>query len=203
MTRIKLCGLSKESDILAANKLMPDYIGFVFWKKSSRYVTEEKAGKLKELLDPGIKATGVFVDEDEGYVASLLRRGIIDIAQLHGSEDDDYIKMLKLDSGKPVIKAFRIGNTGDVVKAAESIADHILLDSGAGGGKVLDRDLIRNVGRPYFLAGGLTPENVGGAVRELDPWAVDVSSGIETDGRKDEEKMRRFMEAVKNVKRGA
>lgn len=200
MTRIKLCGLSRPWDIEAANRLKPEYIGFVFAKKSRRYVTPERAEELKRLLAPGIKAVGVFVNEMPETAAGLLNRGIIDIAQLHGDEGEDYINRLRLIADKPIIKAFRIETAGDILYAEQSTADYILFDSGAGTGTVFDWKLIQDVRRPYFLAGGLLPDNVENAVNRLRPYAVDVSSGIETDGAKDETKMAAFVAAVR--KRG-
>ena len=197
MTGIKLCGLSRPCDIEAANALLPEYIGFVFAEKSRRRVTFEQAAELKKLLDPGIKAVGVFVNERPETVAQLLNADIIDLAQLHGDEDGEYIKRLRALSPKPIIQAFRISGTEDLLYAAGSSADYVLLDSGAGTGTAFDWDIIRNIDRPYFLAGGLDPKNVGKAVRTLHPYAVDVSSGIETGGLKDREKMAEFTAAVR------
>ena len=154
MTNIKLCGLSRPQDIQAANRLKPDFIGFVFAPKSKRYVSPQKAEELKALLDPGIRAVGVFVNEPLETVAQLLDRGVIDLAQLHGGEDEDYVRALKSRTGKPVIRAFRVATAEDVRQAEESCADCILLDSGAGTGTVFDWDLLRAARRPYFLAGG-------------------------------------------------
>ena len=197
MTKIKFCGLTRLSDIEAANKLKPEYIGFVFWPRSKRLVTRGQAAELKAALDPAIKAVGVFVDEDLSVVKSLLDDGIIDIAQLHGNEDEDYINELKNKSGKQVIKAFKIRSEEDLKLAEESSADMVLLDSGMGTGKTFDWDLIGSVSRPYFLAGGLGVDNAEEAVRKLHPYALDVSSGIETDGVKDEVKMAAFANAVR------
>lgn len=197
MTKIKFCGLTRTGDIEAANELKPDYIGFVFWPKSKRAVTAGEAKILKSKLDPSIKAVGVFVDEDIEVVKSLLDGGIIDIAQLHGHEDEDYINGLKKASGKPVIKAFRIRSEEDIRKAEASPADLVLLDAGMGDGVTFDWSLIKNTGRPYFLAGGLDPDNAADAVRTLHPYALDVSSGIETDGLKDTNKMAAFAASVR------
>lgn len=198
MTRIKLCGLSRPCDIEAANQLKPDYIGFVFAPKSKRYVSAEKASELKALLSPEIKAVGVFVREDPETVARLLSTGIIDIAQLHGGEDEEYIRCLRKLTDKPVIQAFRIDGDEDIAAAQASSADLVLLDSGSGGtGTVFNWELIKHLQRPYFLAGGLGPGNVKEAVQALRPYAVDVSSGIETDGVKDRAKMEQFVAAVK------
>ena len=197
MTKVKLCGLRREEDIEAANELRPDYIGFVFAEKSRRAVTRETAARLKSLLSPGIPAVGVFVNAQPETVAYLLEDGIIDLAQLHGQEDADYIARLRALTDRPVIQAFRVRTAEDAKRAEESPADYILLDAGAGDGKTFEWELAGGVWRPYFLAGGLTPENAGDAVARLNPFALDVSSGIETDGWKDPEKMRAFMRAVK------
>ena len=200
MTKIKLCGLKRPQDIQAANELLPAYIGFVFAPKSRRYVHPDRAEELRRMLNPGIIPVGVFVNETPETVAALLDRGIIDIAQLHGKEDAAYIRRLRQLTQKPLIQAFRIDTPADVAAAQASTADYVLLDSGAGGtGTCFDWSLLQDIQRPYFLAGGLTPENVGGAVATLHPYAVDVSSGIETDGAKDKEKMTQFVRAVRGV----
>ena len=200
MTKIKLCGLSRPCDIDVANELMPEYIGFVFAPKSRRYVSPQRARELRARLRPGITPVGVFAQEDPAAIAELLRRGIIDIAQLHGGEDEDYIRALRALTDRPILKAFRIDGEGDVLAAQNSSADCVLLDSGSGGtGTAFDWNLIRRIERPYFLAGGLGPENIGGAVARLHPYAVDVSSGIETGGLKDAEKMRAFVRIVRST----
>lgn len=234
MTKVKFCGLRRPEDIEAVNELGVDYAGFVFAKKSKRFVDPETARKLKNMLDPGITAVGVFVDESPEVVAGLVNEGTIDVPQLHGSEDDAYIARLRellkpLKRNDPdadtkrsdgeegrksekttpepcgtgvmrgqIIKAFKIASEEDVRRAAKSTADMILLDSGAGSGKEFDWTLIGSVGRPFFLAGGLDAGNARKAIEELEPYALDVSSGIETDGFKDKEKMTLFM---KNINR--
>ena len=197
MARIKFCGLTRKCDIEAVNELGPEYIGFVFWPRSKRVVTREQASELKAMLDPSIKAVGVFVDEDIEVVKSLLNDDIIDIAQLHGNEDETYINDLKMSTGKPVIKAFKIRSEDDGRQAEESPADMVLLDSGMGTGKTFNWEIIKGVKRPFFLAGGLAPDNAAEAIRELHPYALDVSSGIETEGIKDTKKMTDFYEAVR------
>ena len=197
MTNIKLCGLSRPCDIEAANELKPDYIGFVFASKSKRYVTYEKAAELKRRLSPEIRAVGVFVNEYPQNVAKLLESGIIDMAQLHGDEDEAYITQLRLLTDKPIIQAFRIKTAEDIKNAEQSTAEYILLDSGAGTGRVFDWGLVKSIRRPYFLAGGLDAGNAADAVKVLHPFAVDVSSGIETAGVKDKTKMAAFVAAVR------
>lgn len=197
MTKIKLCGLSRPCDIEIANQLKPDYIGFVFAPKSKRYVTPETAGKLKKLLNPAIQAVGVFTDADLCLISSLLSQNIIDIVQLHGKEKEDTIKELRLLTKKPVIRAYQIQTQADIEQAKQSIADYILLDAGAGTGTTFDWRLIQNIQRPYFLAGGLTPQNAATAIQHLTPYALDVSSGIESNGNKDPDKMAAFVAAVR------
>ena len=201
MTKIKLCGLSRACDIEEANLLRPDYIGFVFAKKSSRCVPPEQACELKKMLRPEIRAVGVFVNETPESVAALLNSGVIDLAQLHGSEDTEYIRRLRELTDGPLIQAFRISLKEDLSQAAASTADEILLDAGAGTGTVFDWSLLRNMERRYYLAGGLNPENVREAIRDLHPYGVDVSSGIETDARKDRTKMAAFVAAVREEDR--
>ena len=198
MTKIKLCGLSRPCDIDAVNALLPDYIGFVFAKKSRRYVAPEKAKALREALNPAIKAVGVFVREEPEIVAGLLNEGVIGLAQLHGGEDEAYIARLRTLTDRPLIQAFRVEAPADLDRARASSADCILLDNGAGGtGAAFDWSLLAGFDRPYFLAGGLGPENVAEAVAALRPFAVDVSSGIETDGYKDISKMKAFVMAAR------
>ena len=181
MTKIKLCGLSRIEEIEAANELKPEYIGFVFAPKSRRYVAPETAAELKKQLSGEIQAAGVFVNESVEKIAELLNDHIIDIAQLHGDEDEDYIKRLRQLTGKPIIKAFQVKSEKEIADARQCSADYILLDSGAGTGTVFDWNILKKIDRPYFLAGGLSAGNVGKAVKELHPFAVDVSSGIETE----------------------
>ena len=197
-TKIKFCGLRTTEDVEYANELRPDYVGFVFARNSRRMVKERQAELLKSALEPGIIKVGVFVREDPERIANLLHHGTIDYVQLHGGEDSEYIRRLRELTEHPLIQAFRIDGPEDLKKAETSVADHILLDSGAGGtGTVFNWELLKGFQRPYFLAGGLTPENVEEAIRTLHPFAVDVSSGIETDGRKDPAKMELFVRAAR------
>ena len=197
MTKIKLCGLSRIEDIEAANTLKPDFIGFVFAAKSKRRVSHLKAAELKSKLNPGTKAVGVFLDDDLDTVGALMNLGIVDMVQLHGSEDEEYIAKLRAITDKPIIKAFIINNENDVRRAEESSADYILLDGGKGEGRAFNWKLLEKINRPYFLAGGLNANNAAAAVADLHPFAVDVSTGIETDGVKDKEKMTAFVAAVR------
>lgn len=192
MVKVKFCGLKRPCDIVWANELHPDYAGFVF-AGTKRRVSDELAAELRRELDPSIPAVGVFVDDEPQHMASLVKKGVIQLVQLHGQEDEAFVQQIQTDLGVPVIKAFSIANQDDVTRALESRADYILLDQGKGGtGKVFDWSLLKGIGRPYFLAGGLTPQNAAQAAA-LQPYALDVSSGIETDGVKDREKITLFM----------
>lgn len=199
-TRIKLCGMMRPADIETANALVPDMIGFVFAKKSRRAVTPEQAAALKAALNGKIRAVGVFVDAAPERIADLFDAGVIDAAQLHGSESAETVARLRRLTGGncPVIQAVAMRTEADTARAASSPADLVLLDAKGGGtGTAFNWELAKRVSRPYLLAGGLSPENIGEALETLSPWGVDVSSGIETDGRKDSGKMRDFVEQVR------
>ena len=198
MTRIKFCGLSCFQDIEIANTLLPDYIGFVFVPQSRRYVTPEMAEKLKARLSPRIQAAGVFLNDEPEIMAELANQNIIHMIQLHGQETEQTIKTLRSLTSAPIIQAFTMQTSDDINRAEASSADLILLDSGAGTGTVFNWSLIRRrIKRPFFLAGGLNPENVSEAIQTLSPYGVDVSSGIEINGKKDRHKMEAFTASVR------
>lgn len=199
--KIKICGLSRTEDIACVNRLLPDYIGFVFWPKSRRAVTREQAAQLRSLLSPLIQAVGVFVDAPVEEIAGLLEDGIIDIAQLHGEETEADIRYLQETTGKPVIKAVKVRERSDVEAWLSSGADYLLFDSGMGSGKAFDRSLLGEITRAYFLAGGLGPDNLEPVLAQGGPYGVDLSSSVETDGYKDPEKMRRVVELVRQYDR--
>lgn len=202
MTKVKLCGLTRPADIAFANAVRPDFIGFVFAEKSRRYVSPETARLLRMRLIDGVGAVGVFVNSPVETVAALLNDGAIDLAQLHGEEDEYYIAELRKYTRKPLIQAFRVTSVADIERAKTSPADYILLDNGAGTGERFDWSILKAVGRPFFLAGGLDCENVQTALSEVCPSAVDVSSGVETGGKKDLKKMIAFVQAVRKFDAG-
>lgn len=204
MTKIKICGLSRPCDIDYANALSGDldYIGYVFWEKSRRNVTAGQAAGLTEKLDSSITPVGVFVDADCGFVAELLREGIIRAAQLHGHEDEEYVKRLREQTDAPVIKAFKVRSREDVEAANCFPSDYVLLDNGYGTGEVFDWSYAAEASRPFFLAGGMDEDTVRKVIRTMHPYGVDVSSGVETDGYKDYEKMKAFVKAVRNIELG-
>lgn len=193
--KIKFCGLFREEDIEYVNKLNPDYIGFVF-AKSKREITKEKAIGLKNKLKSNIKVVGVFVDEDIEKIIDLLSNGVIDIAQLHGNEREEDIKNIKNKSKKQVIKAIRVTTSEDIESWKNSCADFLLLDNGQGTGKTFDWNNIKNLNRPFFLAGGLSIDNIKEAIEKVSPMAIDISSGIESNGVKDYEKMKEVMKIL-------
>lgn len=201
MTKIKVCGLSRERDIDAVNRCRPDYVGFVM-AESRRRVSPEMAERLKARLDPGIKAVGVFVNEDIHLIADLYMADIIDTVQLHGDEDTDYICTLKRAIPAPVIKAIRVNSRQQIYEAQGMPADLLLLDTYnqekyGGSGQSFDWSLIPVLSKRFFLAGGLNISNIGAAIQAVSPCAVDISSGVETDGLKDEDKIREIITMIR------
>lgn len=197
-TRIKCCGMFRAQDVVAVNAARPDYCGFVVNVPSShRSVSIEQLRKLRALLAPGIVAVGVFVDEDVHTIAGLCTSGVLDMVQLHGAEDESYMAALRELTETPIIKAFKVRTSADIQVANESSADYVLLDGGAGDGKPFDWGLLGLAQRPYFLAGGLTPETIPQAIATCAPFAVDISSGIETNKVKDADKIRAAVAAVR------
>lgn len=198
MVKIKICGLKRMEDIEIVNKYKPDYIGFVF-ADSKRKVSYNLARKIKQNLDPSIKSVGVFVDADIDEILNLYNDGIIDFAQLHGRESEDYIKKLRQKSNchLKIINSIEMSDKTDLLKYDNSMADYLLLDSGKGSGKTFDWQLIRNdLKKEFFLAGGLNTDNISLAIKDVNPFAVDLSSSLETDGYKDEIKIKKLMEAI-------
>lgn len=197
--KIKICGLSRPADIDAVNAYRPDYAGFIIdFPKSHRNCTPEQVRVLRQRLSRAIPAVGVTVGRPMEQVAALLESGTIDIAQLHGQEDDAYIRALKARTGKPVWKAFRVRTADDLAAARASSADLVLLDNGYGTGEPFDWTLVRDIGRPFLLAGGLRADNLRDAAK-MQPYAMDISSGAETDKVKDPEKIRALIEIVRSL----
>ena len=189
MTKIKICGLRRLKDIEIINEVKPEFAGFVF-ARSPRQVDEKLSFQLREKMDPAVKAVGVFVNEPVWRVAAIGRAGIIQMIQLHGDEDASYIEEIRMKAaGIPIIKAVRVRSADDILKAAELYG---------GSGISFDKKFIPEMNKPYFLAGGLTEENVKENIRICHPFAVDTSSAMETDGIKDADKIRKFVERVRN-----
>ena len=204
MTQVKICGLTRQEDIGAVNGYLPDFIGFVFAPGSRRQVTIAQARLLKKQLDTRIKAVGVFTDETVPNITLLCKAKIIDMVQLHGDETADFIQALKEKTSSPVIKAVRVRGREQILQAEKFPCDFLLLDTYregeyGGSGATFDHALIPALQKPFFLAGGLHENNIEQAVLSSRPFAVDVSSGAETDGFKDERKIRKIIEIIKNI----
>jgi len=200
MSKVKICGLSREEDIIAVNHALPDFIGFVF-APSRRRVDIATAAMMKAKLDPRIKTVGVFVNEEVSAVTEIYQNGIIDMAQLHGDEDDGYIKRLKDTCGCPVIKAVGVD---DALPSLPVGLDYVLFDTlseqRGGTGKTFAWSVLQAYSRPsFFLSGGLSIENVAAAIHRLAPFCVDVSSGVETGGTKDADKIEKFVCLVRGI----
>ncbi len=186
MTKIKICGLFRECDIDYVNEAKPDYAGFILnYPKSHRNVPPGTAQELRSRLLPEIKAVGVFVNQPEETVIKTAQFVGLDIIQLHGNEDNDYIDRLKERINIPIWKAFKVKTEAALTEALQSAADEIILDNGYGTGESFDWSMVKSFNRPFLLAGGLTPENIPEAVRTLKPFALDISSGVETQKVKD------------------
>ena len=200
--KLKFCGLTRIEDIEAANETRPDYIGFVF-ADSRRHVSDLDAARLKEHLDPEIKAVGVFVNDEPEHIAALVKDEVIDLIQLHGDENEHYIKKLRRLTNAPIIYAVRVETHRDIEEADRLPVDYLLLDTYVkhaygGSGKTFDWSLIGETSHPYFLAGGLNDENITRAA-QTGAYALDLSSGIETDDNKDIDTMRRVAALVKGA----
>lgn len=203
MTKIKICGLYRPCDVDYVNEARPDYCGFIIdFPKSHRNVSPDQARELVRNLDPAVTPVGVFVDRPAEEVAALLNDGTVAAAQLHGGEDESYLAALRaLTGGKPVWKAFQVRATADLAAANSSSADQIILDNGYGTGTCFNWSLAGGAARPFFLAGGLNPANLAEAVAQIDPYGVDLSSGVETDRRKDRQKILAAVAAVRETER--
>jgi phosphoribosylanthranilate isomerase len=195
--KIKICGLFREEDVDYVNETMPDFAGFVF-AESRRKISPEKAYQFRQKIDRRIKTVGVFVDSTVDFVTELVRNGTIDVVQLHGSENEEYVRKLREKTGNvPIIKAFSVSCRSDIEQAAEFPCDYMLLDNGKGGtGKSFAWELLDgNMPENVFLAGGVNTDNISDAIK-LKPYCIDVSSGAETDGIKDRKKIDMLVQAV-------
>lgn len=193
MTKIKICGLQRIEDVHTVNKYLPDFIGFILTPGFRRSISRETAEKLKSALSPQIKAVGVFVNDDAENINSFVQSGIIDMVQFHGSESPEFCAAINA----PVIKYFNCSG-GACENIGDYNADYLLFDSGTGTGKAFDWKNIPKTELPFFLAGGISADNLSAAVAAAHPFAVDLSSAAETGGYKDEEKIKRIMEIVRN-----
>ncbi len=204
MTKIKICGLRRQEDIESVNLMEPDYVGFVF-AKSKRQISAKEAGTLKGMLKPNIKVVGVFVNEEISKIFELVKEGIIDLVQLHGDEDAEYIKHLTSCTSAQIIKAIRVKDQESLTHVKQLPGDYLLFDTYrreqyGGSGERFDWSLLSNIDRRYFLAGGINTSNVEIAIRLTKPYGIDISSGVETDGYKDRDKIIDFVNKVRTIK---
>ena len=203
MAKLKICGLTRTQDVEAVNAVLPEYIGFVF-APSRRRVTPKQAAALAEGLHPAIKKVGVFVNEAPQSILNLVHAGSIDVIQLHGDEDAAYLRELHKHTQVPLIKAVRVQSAEQVWAAAKLPCEFLLLDTYTkgvygGSGKPFDWRVIPAITKPFFLAGGLDAENIKTALTECKPYAVDISSGVESEGLKDKTKIITIAELVRSV----
>ena len=201
--KVKMCGMKRVEDIAYANEVRPDAIGYIFFSKSKRYVTGEQAKELDQKLDQNILSVGVFVNETLDKVVEIAKKVPLDVIQLHGDEDKDYIEQLKQKSDRQIWKAVRVKETNDIKQAEDLPVDKLLLDTFTeekdiygGTGKVMNYDLIpkEGISKPFFIAGGLHRKNIKEIIEKVHPYGIDISSGIESDGHKDLIKMKEIME---------
>jgi len=199
--KIKICGLTREVDIEYVNEYNPDYIGFIFYKLSRRLITKEKAKVLKTSLSRSIKAVGVFVNEDINVIRDIWEADIIDLIQLHGDETEEYIIRLKEITKAPIIKAIRVRDKEQIKISSKTCADFLLFDSYnknmyGGTGEKFNWEIIDEINKPFFLAGGIGLEDIKQA-KALGAYAIDVSSSVETDGVKDRDKIKDIINGVR------
>ena len=201
MSKVKICGLSRIEDIECVNRTGPDYAGFVF-ADSPRKVDEKKARLLKEKLDMNIEAVGVFVNEEIETVERLYYDGVIDLVQLHGDENESFIRQVKKDCGCEVIKSVPVGDSiPPLPKGPDFLIFDSLSEKYGGTGRTFDWHILKGFNeKPYFLAGGLNASNVREALRTLSPYCVDVSGGVETNGMKDPAKIEEFIRIVREAR---
>ena len=191
MAKLKICGLRRVEDIDYVNEIKPDYIGFILSDGFKRTIDFEMAQMLKSRLSPDIKAVGVFVNEDKEYIDKFIKNNIIDIVQLHGNEEPEYCKGFDV----PVIKYF---NPKTFNRINEYDTDYFLFDSGTGTGEKVDWSALKKNKKPFFLAGGINKDNLRRALDEVNPFGIDLSSAVETNGFKDYKKIKEIAEIMKN-----
>lgn len=202
--RVKVCGITRSEDAIAAVQNGVDAIGFVFWPHSTRYIDPESARRIAEVIPPFICTVGVYVDPDAAWVEETARAAKLNLLQFHGDESPEFCNQFS----QPYIKAIRVKPDTDLLQYAQryGAAKGLLLDTYAadmpgGTGHAFDWQLIpQQLSLPLILSGGLNPDNVARAIKQTQPWAVDVSSGVEASkGIKDEKKIIAFMRGVKQL----
>lgn len=202
--KVKICGLKTLEDIDYINEVLPDFAGFIF-AESSRRISFNQAAKMKSKLNKNIKSIGVFVNEKTENIINAAEEGIIDLIQLHGNEDNNYIKEIGNKLKLPVIKAFK-ADSNLKYNIENTIADYVLIDSCnknqlGGTGQLFDWGLIPETDKKIFLAGGLNADNIIRAIKEVNPYCLDINSGVEINGKKDRKKILEVMQIVKGYKK--
>ena len=205
MVKVKICGICHESEIGIMNELVPDFVGFVFVKKSRHFIAPEHAGYLRSKLRPGIKSVGVFNNESLQNVALCVETAGLNMVQLHGDETGEYVAALREYIRCPIMKVYKVVKPIDAEKALYSTADYVMLDGGnAGDGKTFDWSMLGRMRRKFFLSGGLTPENMQEALNlDPQPYALSASSGVEAHRTKDYRKVMKFILGVKSFKKSS
>ena len=205
MAVVKLCGIKSEEDAALMNEVKPDYVGFVF-APGKHQISAASACRLSNIIRYS-RLVGVFVNEQPAVIAKIAKQTGLDVIQLHGDEDDEYIREVRHKTGKEIWKAVRVRTAKDIQAAQELPTDKLLLDSFSeesygGTGKVMDFAVLdqAEIRKPYFIAGGLTVDNLPVILRNTEPYGIDISSGIETGGVKDREKMRKVIQLCKRRK---
>lgn len=212
MSKIKICGLKSEEDINIVNKYLPDYVGFVF-AGTKRLISKETAKRLKAKLSPTILTVGVFVNEPFEQIEQLVKSNTIDVVQLHGDETASYVDELKKRIPNEIIRAVRVKDIEQVLNAFHIPADYLLFDTYAkdaygGSGHTFDRNIVveaflrsrQEAHVPkFFMAGGIDASNAEEIIRDCDPYCIDISSGVETEGKKDEKKIAKIIELTRNL----
>lgn len=204
MAKIKICGLKSIEDIEFVNEANIDFAGFIFTPKSKRCIDIEQALKMKKLLNLKIKSVGVFLNENIASIKEIAERKIIDFIQLHGNETKDYIIQIKKETNLPVIKAFKADSELEY-NIKNTLADYVLLDSSNGNqfggtGKTFDYALIPKTDKPIFLAGGLNINNIENALK-INPFCLDINSGVETEEKKDRNKILEITAKIRNFEK--
>lgn len=202
--KIKICGLQSLEDISYINEFMVDFAGFIFYPKSKRFITIKQSELMKNKLNSNIKTVGVFVDEDLKNLEQIIKTGVLDFVQLHGNENNQYINYVKETLKIPVIKAFK-ADCNLKFNIDNTNADFVLIDSFnknsfGGTGNSFDWKIIPKTNKKIFLAGGLNSENVLSAMHFVNPYCLDINSGVEINGRKDRKKISDIIKIIKGYK---
>lgn len=194
MAKIKICGLRRDEDITSVNILKPDYAGFILTNGFRRSIDMDTVRRLRDRMSGDIKAVGVFVNENVQIVNACVKMGVIDIVQLHGDESPEYCAEINA----PVIKVFKPEDF-DKIKAYNDVCDYFLFDSGTGTGRAFDWSSVPKTEKPFFLAGGIDADNIDTAIKQINPYCIDVSSSVETDGFKDYNKIKEIITKCREV----